>query len=294
MPGNKKPDQAKQIIKQFPGVQELIRLKHRILLIRELSNLIKEKRIVVVHPYSSLGDDDMKNREKFNQALKEWIDQFGIIHLRKKTETAINLTAGSILLFMPQALLGIPATHEEYLRLVGHQTRKAIRLAEKQGYEFKEFIWNDHLNEIYEINTSKEVRQSEPMRGWYREPVQPRHYSSCELMCRKYYGAFKDRRLWAYSHLWITGDFASPIHILGHAHHLQYGIMNGLISHMVGECTRNPQIQWIYYGGYEEGSSLAAFKKHAGFQKYAMFFDIEGDQELLDYSEQKIKTIWRI
>src|SRR5208337_3108174 len=71
----------------------------------------------------------------------------------------------------PLALLRIPSTHGEYLKEIGPKTRNMIRKAEQKGYEFKEFNWNDHLDEIYEINISKDARQSESMRGWYREPV---------------------------------------------------------------------------------------------------------------------------
>lgn len=298
MPGKALYDEVKGILKQVPGVQSLLRLKgkyiYKINRIHELSRLIKEDKIAVVHPYLGMGNEEPSTHEKVHEILKEWIELFGIVHLRKTTSAAIDSPAGAILLFMPQALLGIPSTHEEYLRLVRHETRKAIRLAEKQGYEIKEFVWNDHLDEIYAINTSKEIRASMPMRGWYREPVQPRHHSKQELQYRKYFGAFKDEILWAYSHLWITGDFASPIHTIGHAKHLKYGIMNGLISHVVQECIKNPQIRWLYYGRYQEESSLDAFKKHAGFQKYAMLLDLEDDHELLKYSEHTVKTLWRI
>jgi hypothetical protein len=289
---------VKRILKRVPAVERILRQKgkieHNLDLIHQLSGLIKENKIVVVHPYLGVGLDETIVREKVHDVLKEWIDLYGVIRLRRKTAAAIDSSAKAVLWFLPQALLEVPATHEEYLELIGHQTRKAIRLAEKQGYEIKEFVWNDHLDEIFEINTSKEIRASEPMRGWYTEPVQPRHHTEAELQYRKYYGAFKDGKLWGYIHLWISGDFASYYHIIGHAEHLKYGIMNDLISHTVRECIGISQIRWLYYGRYQEGSSLTTFKKHAGFQKYAMLLDLEEDQELFKHSRHAVKTLWRI
>ncbi len=293
-PHNEFLNSVKAILKQIPGMQNANRIRREILRVRELSNLIKENRTVVVHPYTRTGNGEMLIRENVRDLLKEWIDLYGIVRLRKATAATIDSPAGAVLVFMPQALLSIPSAHDEYLQLVGHQTRKAIRLAEKQGYEIREFVWNDHLDEIYAINTSKELRQSEPMRGWYSKPVEPRYHSPEELLYRKYYGAFKDGKLWAYSHLWISGDFGFPIHTIGHAQHLKYGVVNGLLSYVVRECTGNPQIRWLYYGGYQGRSSLDTFKKHAGFRKYAMLFDLDGDQELLEYSAHKVRTIWRV
>ena len=261
--------------------------------LRELSGLIRENRIVIFPSYSKMGNDVALTREMVHEVVKEWLDLYGIIHLRRTTAAGINSHAGNILLWVPMALLGIPSTHEEYIKGVERETRRVIRLAERQGYEFKEFVWNDHLDEIYEINTSKEVRQSERMHGWYIEPVQPRYHSKEELQYRKYYGAFKDGKLYAYFHFWVCGDFAISKHIIGHAQYLKYGIMNGLISFTLRECIGSSQIRWLTYSVVSEGS-LGAFKKHAGFQGYAILLDLEGDQELLKYSEHTVKTWWRI
>jgi hypothetical protein len=130
------------------------------------------------------------------------------------------------------------------------------------------------------------------MRGWYREPVQSRHNSKEELQYRKYYGAFKDGKLYAYFHLYICGDFAIGKHIIGHAQHLKYGIMNALISWTIRECIEDSHIRWLHYGRFEKGS-LGQFKKHAGFQMYSILLDLEADQELLQYSKHKVRTIWR-
>jgi hypothetical protein len=261
--------------------------------IRELSYLIKEKKIVVFPKYSKMGNEVELTRGMILEDLKERLDLFGIVYLRRRTAAAIDAPAGAVLSFSIQAFLRIPSSHEEYLSLVGHDTSKMIRRAERRGYEFKEFIWNDHLDEIYAINTSKDVRQSEPMRDWYREPVQPRYHCKEELQYRKYYGAFKDGKLYAYLHFWICGDIAILKHIIGHVDHLKYGTMNGLMSYTVRECIGNSQIRWLEYGTYYKGS-LSEFKRRTGFQGYAVLLDLEDEHELLRYSKHKVRTIWRL
>ena len=227
----------------------------------------------------------------FNE-VKEWLELYGSIRLREKTRKSAGAPSGSILLSVPQAILKIPNTHDEYLSNLKRQSRYLIRKAENLGYEYREFSWNEHLDDIYEINTSKETRQGEPMRGWYREPVQPRYWSMQESQYLKNYGAFKDNKLRAYIFLLTCEYFAFPKHIIGHAEYLNDGIMNGLVSYVVKECIRKPEIQWIEYGRFIEGSSLDAFKKHIGFNKYAIIIELSDQKELLNFAKSNIKSIW--
>ena len=288
-------DQAKGILKRVPGTKRLNEIRHDILRIHELLDLIKEKRIVVLRPYSEMEMDTAVPHEIVHDVVKDLLQVYGTVHLRRTTAAAIGCPAGAILLYAPLALLRIPVSHDEYLAAVGPKTRNMIRKAERQGYEYKEFVWNDHLDEIFEINTSKEVRQSAPMRGWYTEPVQPRYHSTEELRYRKYYGAFKDGKLHAYLHVVLCGNFAFFRHFMGHAQHLTYGIMNGLVSYAVHEHIGDPKIRWLKYGDLSrESSSMHSFRKHAGFEGYVILFDMEGDQELLTCAEQMVKTWWRI
>jgi hypothetical protein len=287
-------DRVKRILIRIPGTQRLNSIRHTIIQTHELSNLIKDGRFVILRPYFGALNDSVWAHDIVHEVVKELLDFYGTVRLAKTTVSAIKAPTGAVLFYYPLALLRIPSSHEKYLADVGTKTRNMIRKAEKQGYEFKEFIWNDHLDEIYEINTSKEVRQSEPMRGWYREPVKPRQHHERELQYRKYYGAFKDGRLYAYLHIVLCGDFAFFKHFLGHAQHLTNGIMNGLIDFTVREYIENSQIRWLKYGELsDESSSMHSFRKHAGFQGYATLLDLDGDQELLNYAKKKVRLIWR-
>lgn len=288
-------DRAKGVLKRVPGAQRLNGIRHDIIRIGELSSLIKENRIIVLHPYSEMEKGETLTHEIVHDVVKDLLQVYGTVRLRRTTAATIGCPAGAILLYAPLALLQIPPVHEQYLAAIGSKTRNMIRKAERQGYEFKQFVWNDHLDEIFEINTSKEMRQSAPMQGWYREPVQPRYYSEQELQYRKYFGAFKEGKLYAYLHMVLCGDFAFFRHFLGHAQHLTFGIMNGLLSWTVREYIGNSHIRWLKYGELSQtSSSMHSFRKHAGFQEYATLLDLEGDRELLKYSERMVKTWWRV
>lgn len=293
MPVKEFPDKLKKILKRVPGIHGVNKIRLNIIRIRELSNLINGNRIIIFPDYSKMENNTL-TRPIVYEIVKEWLDLYGVIHLRRTTAAAIDTKARSTLLWVPMAMLEVPTTYEEYIKGVERETRRVIRMAEKQGYQFNEFNWDDHLGDIYEINTSKEIRQSEPMRGWYREPVQPRHQSKEELQFRKYYGAFRDGKLCAYFHFYICGGVAVGKHFLGHAQHLRFGIMNGLISYTIRECIKNPQVNWLNYGDWQRRGSLNAFKLHAGFKGYAILLDLKDYQDLITYSKQKIRTVWRI
>lgn len=287
----------KHYLEQTPGInvvyKYLARIKEGIVLKNEINGLIQEGRIVTLKPYSGWDKDKKIVHEIVHDVVKDYLATYRTMKPRAKTIKNINIPVGAILLHYPLALLNIPTAHEQYLKLVGIKTRNMIRKAEKQGYEFKEFVWNEHLEEIYNINTSKEVRQSSPMRGWYRELVKPRYFTTEELQYRKFYGAFKDGKLYAYLHLVLCGDFGYFRHFLGHAEHLTNGIMNGLISWTVKEYCGNSQIQWLSYGILtQQNISMHLFRRHAGFQEYATFLDLNDDLELIEFSRKARFIQW--
>jgi hypothetical protein len=287
--------QVKGVLKRVPGTRRLNSIRHDIIRVRELSNLIKEDGFVVLHPYSGMDRGDTLTHEIVHDVVKDLLQVYGTMHLQRTTAASTSTPTGAVLLYAPLALLRIPSTYEEYLEQIGYPGRRKVRKAGQEGYEFQEFVWNDHLEEIFEINTSKQVRQSVPMRGWYREPVQPRHHSKEEQHYRKYYGVFKDGKLYAYLHAVLCGDFAFFRHFIGHAQHLPYGVMYALVSWTVREYVGNSQIRWLKYGELSrEQSTMHQFRKTAGFQGYATLLDLEGDQELLKYSEHMVRTWWRV
>ena len=255
--------------------------------IAALSRLIEQNQMVVLKPYSQMKENETA-RMIVHEVVKDYLEIYRTLWLRRTKADQFVIPKGAVLMRYPLALLAIPSAHEEYLKTAGEDTRRKIRKAEKEGYHFGEIDWNDYLDDIFKINTSKDVRSGGEMLGWYREPVKPRYHSSEEQCYKKYYGIFKDGRLWAYLHLVLCGDFGFFKYIIGHADHLKNGIMYRLVSCAVREYVGHHQIKWLSYGIFPAGSKGGTidFRKYARFEGYATFLDLEDDQELLKYSRR--------
>ncbi len=287
-------EKAKLVIRKFPGVKALNSLRHKVIRVRELSALVASKQIVTFPAYESIPQDDDLVNELVREMQSEWLDLYGIINLTKRTRYDVDPNQTGRLLWHPMALLRVPNQCLEYLNSLERDNRRKIRVAQREGYEFREFDWDAHLDDIYEINTSKEIRQGEPMRGWYRNPVQPRRHTHDELRHKKYLGGFKDGKLYAYFHFYLCVNIAVGKHYLGHAQHLKNGIMNGLMAYTIQECIRLSNVSWIIYGDWQKTGSLRLFKQHLGFDGYAVLLDLSRDRELLERSRSKICCRWKI
>lgn len=178
---------------------------------------------------------------------------------------------------MPVAVLTIGSSHDEYWQLIGPKGRNMVRKAERAGYTFERFRWNDRLDDIYAVNTSMDERGGKPMSASYRErPSSIGSEAFCAEHGRRYYGAFKDGTLFAYLVLVVFGHFAVVNTILGHGDHLKDGIMNGLIDFLARDLAAEGRVRYVNYltlrGGRE---SLDSFKKRVGFaERQAVFLAV--------------------
>ena len=172
-----------------------------------LSSLIEENRIVVFKPFYRMKPNET-GRMIVHGTVKDYFEHSKILEIKRSTADRLALPRNAVLIQKPLAMLRIPSSHEEYLKAVGAKTRNMVRKAEKQGYTFREFDWNEHMSDIFVINNSKEVRSAGPMHGWYIKSVQPRYHSEEELRYWKYHGLFKEDQLCAYLNLIICGNFA--------------------------------------------------------------------------------------
>jgi hypothetical protein len=256
-----------------------------------ISSLIEDNRIVILRAFFQMKGNETA-RMIAHDIVNEYFEHYPTLRIKKSTSDRYALPRNIVLIEIPLAMINIPSSYEEYLKTVGTKTRNMIRKAEKQGYEFREFDWNKHRHEIFDINTSKEVRSAGPMHGWYVKPVQARYHNEEEQHYWKYYGVFKNDRLWAYANLLLCGNFAFFKHFLGHADHMTYGIMNYLMSCTLRKLIAHPHIEWLNYGwmlsSQSSNESSIAFKKHAGFEAYATFFDLENELDLFKYSKKSM------
>jgi hypothetical protein len=249
-------------------------------LCRELKILLEQDKVVVLRPF-------MQSQNVGACAVgMDVVTDYFISYRTVKTSWWKHPSPSSqnlILLACPLALLRIPIVHDDYLRHIDRRTRAWIRRADKEGFTYREFSWNDYLDDIFAINTSKATRSYGAMRGWYKEPVQPRFHAYDELPYRKYFGVFKGGTLCGYLHLVEVGDQGFFRHFIGHGNFLRLGIMNGLISWTVSQYIGHPKIRWLKYGPMLSSSndSLTFFKRRAGFVGHATFVDVCGRPDLI-------------
>jgi hypothetical protein len=164
---------------------------------------------------------------------------------------------------------------DDYFESLDAKSRNMVRKAKKRGYVYHGFDYNNHLQDMYEINTSKPERQGKPMTDAYTTYPTPIHseFQGCHM--HKYFrvGGFKNGKMYVYCAVAVVNELAIINTILGHADALTDGIMNGLISYLVQACRVIYGAKYLNYLSMESsGESLQAFKRSVGFESYQVHF----------------------
>ncbi|WP_148294841.1 hypothetical protein [Legionella oakridgensis] len=214
-------------------------------------------------------------------------------------------------------------TFDDYLLQVkrkysGNTYRDACK-AKKLGFYCKLFVRDNYIYDIWQINTSKSIRQGE-MRAPYLYSLDELGGLSqteklftppyCNLHTDYWFGIFErsegykqggegletGEKLIGYILLERHGEFAHLRHILGHGDYLKYGIMYFLFFELVKwvYCTL-PGLFYISYAGWTElvgqidsRPGLTMWKKKALFQpRYLMETLNLSRQELLQEINEK-------
>jgi len=165
---------------------------------------------------------------------------------------------------------------EDYFKRGFNQTaRNRTRYAERKGYtcrvmDVKER--NARLDEIYVINTSKDVRQGNSMRQNYIDYPQPivEPNESCDLHFRKWFGVFTPDNTWVG---YIVGVFAGELaaagqilggQIPGHNVQVKDGFMWLLWKFFVEDViSHNIQVKYIIYSRWGDGTEGLRYWKHS-------------------------------
>lgn len=160
---------------------------------------------------------------------------------------------------------------ENYLVSINGKNSAAYysRKAGKRGYIFQEINPNDHLDDLYTINTSKSYRQGRAMDQAYVKIIDEVKMDSRY----KYYGVFNtEKRLVAYAYVPLLGEVATINTILGHGEYLNDGIMYFLVTNILEEllnmdAERRPQYL-MYDMWFGASPGLRQFKCKCGFRPY--------------------------
>jgi len=173
------------------------------------------------------------------------------------------------------ALVHLPATFDEYLAGGPMEyLRRQRRRAEKAGYRYATVSAHAHLDEILEINRSAPTRQGRAMSGSYLDSERVARAFADHHDVRAILDA--DGRLRAYADVPVIGDAFVYSRILGHADHLDRGVMYLLVSEVIREHIEaaaggRPAPTWAMYDTFWGASpGLAYFKERAGFRPYTV------------------------
>jgi hypothetical protein len=144
--------------------------------------------------------------------------------------------------------------------------RRKRRRAMRCGYTVRAFTPPEQVEELKEINSSAPERQGRKMAAHYLS-------ESFTLPCsptKTPYGVFTpEGRLVGYIVLGERGEVGSLDMILGHADHLEEGVMYLLVSEVVALLMRKGQARYCFYDmWYGASEGLRTFKKRCGFKPY--------------------------
>jgi hypothetical protein len=145
------------------------------------------------------------------------------------------------------------------------------RKAKAKGYTVIEIDRNDFIDDIYEINTSLEVRQGRRMDASYSEKTTS-YRSEANY---KYYGVLNaEGKLVAYGELGFYGNFAAFSRVIGLRNN--DGIMHLMVSEIICQLIEAGGYQYLMYDTYFGASpGLKNFKKMLGFQPYRAKYSIQ-------------------
>lgn len=171
------------------------------------------------------------------------------------------------------AMLRIPDTHDTYLERIGDKARNMIRKAQRQGYAYRKVDPDDHLDDVLTIRTSNPERQGVPIPDYYKvrptRMIEEPFRNGCGRHGEGFFGVFKDDKLVAYTTIFFYGGFGQVNHILGHAEHLQEGVMNLLVSEMVRETIEQrpwvKALNYLYPHSANANTGIGLFKRSIGF-----------------------------
>lgn len=150
------------------------------------------------------------------------------------------------------------------------QFRYLARKADRLGYVVRRIDqpW-DYVDQIHEVNTSTAVRQDKPLTPDYFDKGM---IENASRLPGPWFGVFdKDNILVAYTRSPIFGDAYLYSRILGHAKHLEDGVMYLLMRDSILSVAKirdeTGYPNWAMYDTFFGGSpGLQLFKRHCGFE----------------------------
>ena len=166
------------------------------------------------------------------------------------------------------AFFPLEYSFEEYFETVIKSAERAlIRKSIKNGYYCKLINYDNHIEEITAINTSKEVRCGRQMSIDYIHPKKRAEIIKPYNPYLYTFGIFsKDGILVAYYMFELITNFFHTVKGIGHNDHLRFGIMNHLFAFSISELKCLKLGNFILYGpiSQDEKDGLSKYKRNVG------------------------------
>ncbi len=166
------------------------------------------------------------------------------------------------------ALCQLPKSFDEYWMLVEASVRRNCKKASRLLYRFERINYNDHLNDIAEIQLSTDYRQGKKVPDhWGKVNPCTDPPSLNNVHDYAWYGIFGEDKLVAYASCFICGEVGMVQHILGHDKYISDGIVPLLITSMANELIcKFPNVKYYTYGTFwGAGETMRRFKKKFKF-----------------------------
>jgi GNAT superfamily N-acetyltransferase len=169
------------------------------------------------------------------------------------------------------AMLAVPDDFAAYYESVNGKNSAAYyaRKAKSRGYTIREIDRNDYVDDLIAIHDSKDLRQGKPL--------------APEFFKRKQYSVMPNYRYWgvldtagrlvAYAWVAYYNEVALVSGLMGHADHLNNGIMYYLMLHIIEHAAalkkQGHPLNYIMYDTFFGASSgMIMFKQKLAFQPY--------------------------
>lgn len=169
------------------------------------------------------------------------------------------------------SIIEIPGSFDGYLSgPAGYATRRKVRRAEREGYEFREIDPEAWVEDILAVNRSLPERQGRPIDDAYLVTPTPGRplANGCPRHREVWFAVIKDDHVVAYTWVYVAGEMCLLNRILGHGDHMEAGVMYRLIAGTI-EQLAPAGIRYVMYERHTSGSpGLRTFKERMGFAPF--------------------------
>jgi len=159
------------------------------------------------------------------------------------------------------------------------KSRNMVRKAVKKGVIIKEINPFNYINEILAIHQSSPIRQGRPIDPHYLDPLKVKlyfFYFVKKSFFTKTYGAFYDKKLIGYLHVFKHENVMHVGRLMSDTKHFDKAPNDALITEMIKDCCNSLDIDFAqyYYVDFKKNekrsikSGVDHFKFDHGFRPY--------------------------